>query len=177
MISYMISYMIIDLISDIILQVDDAEKALKKKIRPRNAFLSCYKFDILAALPREELHQFLIGLYGEYIIPSAFYSITSVLRKPEFILSTNARGVHKYLVINEMLDKVWVRLPPYRQPHLKRAKPRSSFPHTHHTPHTTHGRVRLPPSPPTHRHRSSRLAGTEPGPRSPVITGLVNVAP
>ena len=68
------------------LQVDDAEKALKMKIRPKNAFLSCYKLNFLAAMPREELHQFLIGLYGEYIIPSAFHSIQSVLRKPEFIL-------------------------------------------------------------------------------------------
>ena len=50
----MISYMIYD----IFLQVDEAEKALKMKIRPRNAFLSCYKLDFLSALPREELHQF-----------------------------------------------------------------------------------------------------------------------
>ena len=93
-----------------ILQVEDAEKALKMKICPRNVFLSCYKLNFLAAMPREELHQFLIGLYGEYIIPSAFHSIKSVLRKPEFILSTNAKGVHKYLVTNEMLENVWVRL-------------------------------------------------------------------
>ena len=64
----------------------------------------------VAALPREELHQFLIGLYGEYIIPSAFHSITSVLRKPEFILSTSDRGVNKYLVPNAMLEGVWARL-------------------------------------------------------------------
>jgi hypothetical protein len=95
---------------DMMLQVDEAEKALKMKIRPRNAFLSCYKFDFLAAMQREELHQFLLCLYGEYIIPSAFHSITKVLRKPEFILSTNAKGVHKYLVTNEMLENVWVRL-------------------------------------------------------------------
>ena len=106
----MISFMISHLISHINLQVDDAEKALKMKIRPRNAFLSCYKLNFLAAMPREELHQFLIGLYGEYIIPSAFHSIKSVLRKPEFILSTNAKGVHKYLVTNAMLEDVWVRL-------------------------------------------------------------------
>ncbi len=90
-----------------IVQVQKAEKALKMKIRPRNAFLSCYKLDFLAAMPREELrHQFLIGLYGEYIIPSAFHSIKLVLRKPEFILSTYAKGVHKYLVTNEMLENV-----------------------------------------------------------------------
>ena len=52
--------------SHVILQVEDAEKALKMKIRPRNAFLSCYNFNFLATMPREELHQFLMGLYGEY---------------------------------------------------------------------------------------------------------------
>ena len=91
-------------------QVDDAEKVLKMKIHPRKAFLSCYKFAFLAAMPREELHQFLIGLYGEYIIPSAFHSITSVLRKPVFIISTSDKGVNKYLVPNAMLEGVWTRL-------------------------------------------------------------------
>jgi len=55
-------------------KVEEAEKVLKMKICQRNlnAFLSCYKLRFLSALLREELHEFLIGLYGEYIIPSAF---------------------------------------------------------------------------------------------------------
>ena len=116
MISYFISYMISlhgiisHLISHLISQVDDAEKALKMKIRPRNAFFSCYNYAFLAGLPREELHQFLIGLYGEYIVPSAFHSITSVLRKPELILSRSDKGVPRYLVTNAMLENVWIRL-------------------------------------------------------------------
>jgi hypothetical protein len=68
-----ILYMISCLISDVISQVDEAEKALKMKIRPINAFLKCYNLEFFSALPREELHQFLIGVYGEYIIPSAFH--------------------------------------------------------------------------------------------------------
>ena len=85
---------------------------LRMKIRQRNAFFSCYNFSFLAALPREELHQFLIGLYGEYIIPSVFHLITSqaVLRKPEFILSRSDKCVTKYLVTNDMLGNVWIRL-------------------------------------------------------------------
>jgi hypothetical protein len=56
--------------------MDEAEKALKMKIRPMNAFLKCYNLEFLSALPREELHQFLITLlvYGEHIILSAFHS-------------------------------------------------------------------------------------------------------
>ncbi len=75
-------------------QVDEAEKALKMKIRPINAFLKCYNLKFSSAMPREELHQFPIGVYGEYIIPSAFHSIKSVLRKPEFILRTSDKGVN-----------------------------------------------------------------------------------
>ncbi len=107
-------YMISCLILDVISQVDEAEKALKMNIRPMNAFLKCYNLVFLSALPWEELHQFLVGLYGEYIIPSAFHSIKSVLRKPEFILRTSDKGVNTYLpvVTNEMLENVtvWVRL-------------------------------------------------------------------
>jgi hypothetical protein len=88
----------------------DAEAALKMKIRPVNAFFQCYNFAYLSGLPREELHQFLVGLYGEHIVPSAFYLITSGLRKPEFILSCSDKGVNKYLVSNEMLETVWIRL-------------------------------------------------------------------
>jgi hypothetical protein len=61
-------------------------------------------------MPREELHQFLLSLYGEYIIPSAFHSITKVQSKPDFILSTSDKGVNKYLVPNAMLENVWARL-------------------------------------------------------------------
>ncbi len=61
-------------------------------------------------MPREELHQFLVGLYGEYIVPSAFHLITSVLRKPEFILSCSDKGVNKYLMSNDMIERIWIRL-------------------------------------------------------------------
>jgi hypothetical protein len=47
---------------------------------------------------------------GEYIVPSVFHLISSVLRKPEFILSCSDKGVNKYLVSNEMLETVWIHL-------------------------------------------------------------------
>jgi hypothetical protein len=103
----MISYEMISCL--MISQVADAEAALKMKIRPVNAFFKCYNFAFLSALPREELHQFLVGLYREYIVPSAFHLITSVLRKPEFILSCSDKGVNnlKYLVSNDMLNIIY----------------------------------------------------------------------
>ncbi len=102
--------MISCMISLMISQVADAEAALKMKISPVNAFFKCYNFAYLSGLPREELHQFLVGLYGEYIVPSAFHLITSVLRKPGFILSCSDKGVNKYLVSNDMLERVWILL-------------------------------------------------------------------
>ena len=77
---------------------------------PEECLFFLLQYDFLAGLPQEEPHQFLIGLYGEYIVPSAFHSITSVLRKPEFILSTSDNGRNTYLVPNAMLEGVWTRL-------------------------------------------------------------------
>ena len=48
-------------------------KKLKHKLRPYNAYFKEKGFDHSGASPREELHQFLIGLYNDYIIPSTLY--------------------------------------------------------------------------------------------------------
>ena len=87
------------------LQVTDAERQLKHKLRPSNALFSAHNFDFISACPREELHQFLIGLYGEHIIPATFYELKQVLRAPELNLSGS-----KYLVTDQMLANVWARL-------------------------------------------------------------------
>ena len=62
------------------------------------------------AWPREGLYLFLVGLYGEYIVPSAFHLINLVLRKPKLILSCSDKGVNIYVMSNEMLEKVWTRI-------------------------------------------------------------------
>ena len=58
----------------------DKEREIKHKLRPHNAFLRAKDLDLPASHPREreELHQFLIGLYGEYVLP--WYTYTQVLR-------------------------------------------------------------------------------------------------
>ena len=67
-------------------QVGDKERELKHKLRPRNAFLQAEGLNLPAACPREELHQFLIGLYGEYVIPSSMHKFIQVLRGKELYL-------------------------------------------------------------------------------------------
>ena len=63
----MISYMMPD--ASFVSQVAEAEKALKMKIRPANAYFKLNNHRLHSYLPREELHQFLVGTYGEYVIP------------------------------------------------------------------------------------------------------------
>jgi hypothetical protein len=63
-------------------QVKAKEQELKHKLRPANAFLKAKDLNLPAVVPREELHQFLIGVYGEYVIPSCLHSYMQVLRAP-----------------------------------------------------------------------------------------------
>ena len=78
------SYMMSD--ASFVSQVAAAEKALKMKVRPENAYFKLHNHKLLSYLPRGGLHQFLVGTYGEYVIPSSVHVIKKELRKPEFIL-------------------------------------------------------------------------------------------
>ena len=81
------------------------ERRIKHKLRPQNAFGMAKDLDLPASCPREELHQFLIGAYGEYVLPASVYRFTQVLRAPELYLSPK-----KPVVSDEMLRGVWMRL-------------------------------------------------------------------
>jgi hypothetical protein len=84
------------------------EKEIKHKLRPHNAFLHAKDLDPLhspAVCPREELHQFLIGLYGEYILPASLHMYNQVLRAPELYKSPD-----RPLVSDAMLRRVWTRI-------------------------------------------------------------------
>jgi hypothetical protein len=112
----MISHIDYDIICGIIKdvkfnsKVGEVEKELKTKICPENANFKMHDHAFLTHLPREELHQFLIGTYEEYVIPTSLNCIENELRKPEFIRSSDSRGIQKNLVSNEMLKGVWARL-------------------------------------------------------------------
>ncbi len=42
-------------------------------------------FDAILSAPKEELHQLLIGLYGEHLLPVTMYEIEKTLRNPNTI--------------------------------------------------------------------------------------------
>ena len=70
------------------------ERKIKHKLRPQNAFGMAKDLDLPASCPREELHQFLIGVYGEYVLPASVYRFTQVLRAPElYSLDTDSSMV------------------------------------------------------------------------------------
>ena len=64
-------------------QVKDSESRLRHKLFPPNAWMRVTNFNVLISCPKDELHQWFIGLYGEHIIPA---------------LSTNARLVCSDLI-------------------------------------------------------------------------------
>ena len=86
-------------------QVKAAERAIKHKLRPRNAFFAAQGLDLPSCCPREELHQFLIGLYGEYVIPASLYKYQQVLRAQELYKSPD-----RPLVTDAMMRGVFGRL-------------------------------------------------------------------
>jgi hypothetical protein len=63
-------------------QVKAKEQELKHKLQPLNAILRAKDMDLPAALSREEIHQFILGLYGEHILPATLHTYTQALRDP-----------------------------------------------------------------------------------------------
>ena len=99
----------------ILCQVKAKERELKHKLRPDNAFLKAKDMNLPAALSREELHQFLLGLYGEHILPATLYAYTQVLRAPALrVPAKRGAALHNApdspLVTEAMLRGVWTRL-------------------------------------------------------------------
>ena len=86
-------------------QVKAGERAIKHKLRPRNAFFPAQGLHLPSCCPREKLHQFLIGWYGEYVLPASLYKYLQVLRAKELCTSPD-----KPLVPDAMFRGVFGRL-------------------------------------------------------------------
>ena len=61
-------------------QVKDEEHRLRHKLFPPNARMKLTDFNVLTSCPKDELHQWFLGLYGEHIIPAMVHCYTQVLR-------------------------------------------------------------------------------------------------
>ena len=79
------------------LQVRAAETELRHKLFPPNAWIKILNFDVLTSCPKDELHQWFIGLYGEHIVPAIMYRYTQALQRPDLVtLDKNSGNMHMY---------------------------------------------------------------------------------
>ena len=83
---------------------------LKHKLRPENAYFQWVGFDPIQCAPKEELHQILIGLYGEHLLPATKYQIEQTLRGPGTIKGFDKNGAPKYIISKARLRDVYARL-------------------------------------------------------------------
>ncbi len=82
-------------------------RELKHKLRPENAYFKASEFESILSAPKEELHQFLIGLYGDHLLPATMYEIEKALRGPETIKGYDKNGAAMYIISKRILKQVW----------------------------------------------------------------------
>ena len=87
----------------------DAESRLRHKLFPPNAWMRVTDFDVLTSCPKDELHQWFIGLYGEHIIPSIVHQYTKVLQNPDLV-KLDRNGVAHPIISNKAVARVFKRL-------------------------------------------------------------------
>jgi hypothetical protein len=61
------------------MQVRAAEAELRHNLFPPNAWMKVLHFNVSTSCPKDELHQWFIGLHGEHIIPAIVHRYTQVL--------------------------------------------------------------------------------------------------
>jgi hypothetical protein len=92
-------------------QVKEADHRLRHKLFPPNAWmkLTDFKFNVLTCCPKDELHQWFLGLYGEHIIPAIVHRYTQVLQRPDLIWH-DRNGVAHPIMSNDSVGRVFRRL-------------------------------------------------------------------
>ena len=90
-------------------QVKEAEQRLLHKLFPPNAWMKVADFHVLTSCPKDKLHQWFIGLYGEHIIPAIVHRYTTVLQRPNLIYFDKNKVKHQ-IISNEAVARVFRRL-------------------------------------------------------------------
>jgi hypothetical protein len=90
-------------------QVKDTEHCLCHKLFPPNSWMKLKDFNVLTSCPKDELHQWFLGLYGEHIIPAMVHWYTQELQRPDLILH-DRNGVAHPIISNEAVARVFWRL-------------------------------------------------------------------
>jgi hypothetical protein len=91
-------------------QVLVEQRRLKHKLTPENAYFKAKNFNHIASAPEEEPHQFLIGLYGEHILPATLHEYERLPSNDMYSMGVDANGNQKYLITKRMMANIWARL-------------------------------------------------------------------
>jgi hypothetical protein len=69
-------------------------------------------FNVSTSCPKDELHEWFIGIYGEHIIPAVVHRYTQVLQRPDLITvdKIHKNGNSHPLLCNEAVALVFKRL-------------------------------------------------------------------
>ena len=94
----------------ILFQVDKLILLLKHKLRPENAYFTAQDFEVIMSAPKEELHQVLIGLYSDHLLPATMYEIEKVPRGPDSIQGFDKNNAPIYVISKKRLKEVRKRL-------------------------------------------------------------------
>jgi hypothetical protein len=78
-------------------QVHKLEAELRNKLFPQNAWMKVLHFNVLTSCPKDELHQWCIGLYEEHIIPAVVHCYTKVLQRPDLVTVDKDGNSHPLL--------------------------------------------------------------------------------
>jgi hypothetical protein len=93
------------------IQVDRLVWILKHKILPDNAYFKARDFDVILSAPEEELHQLLLGLYGEHLLPATMYEIEKASRNPNTIKGfVDKNSASSFIISQQRLKTVLARL-------------------------------------------------------------------
>ena len=92
-------------------QVKDAEHRLRHKLFPPNAWMKLTDFNVLTSCPKDELHQWFLGLYEEHIIPAMvrccelgvrYPSLRAMMNRADLNLRYSVR-FYSYEILNHRL--------------------------------------------------------------------------
>jgi hypothetical protein len=91
-------------------QVEEEQRRLKHKLNPENAYFKAKDFNHIECAPKEELHQFLVGLYGEHMLPATLHEYERLLRSDLYSTGVDKNRIKKYFITKTMMAAVWTRL-------------------------------------------------------------------
>ena len=85
------------------------ERETKHKLE-YNAWLDLMNTEIFLKMPKDELHQWYLGVYGEHIIPSIIHKYKMALRRPDLLKRAQQSGNVGPLVSDADIERVMKRL-------------------------------------------------------------------